>query len=54
MRSFGMSCLIRLRKTWIFLPRLERHITIKFKKLEISGSMAATNIVVGLFHPILS
>lgn len=54
MRSFGRSCLIRPRKRWIFMARLERHVTVKLKKLEISGSMAPTNIVVGILHPILS
>lgn len=38
MRSFGMSCLIRPRKS-----RVEMHVTVKSKKLEISCSMAAIN-----------
>lgn len=54
MRSFGMSCLIRPRKRWIHTPRLERHVTIKLRKLEISGSMAAINTVLGLLHPVMS
>lgn len=54
MRGFVMLCLIRPRKRWILMPRLELHVTIKPKNLDISWSMAAVNIVVGLFHPIVS
>lgn len=36
------------------MPRLERRVTVKPKELEISCGTAAINIVVGLFHPIMS